>query len=305
MAFGARHVCGLCEPDHMLGALSFAVGIGAACVDSDLLHHKAGRFQPPHETAILRRRPHRQHALGPQRRLGRAQAGAGIELVVLCAHQAIGAIIDIQQDRVKTARQRRDMRRNIADNQRHTRVIQTSRRQFRHRPARPFDDLGHQFHHGHGGIGGQHRQRGAQRKAHAIAADQHMRAVAPRDPFAAERCQRLFGPPLARAHQLVAVEDDHEVLVVGIEAQFLSAGDMGGIDQFARDHSDLLSVIRLAPQRVILPARRRMRSPRPIGNYSRPASPLHRPPHQWRTGRGRGAPPWFSTTDRRLRCRRR
>jgi hypothetical protein len=96
-------------------------------------------------------RPHRQHAARRQRRLGRAQADERIDAAVLGPHQPVGPVVDVEQDRV-VARAGAvggvvDERRHVAHAERDARIVEAARGQLGHRPARPFDDLGHQLGH--------------------------------------------------------------------------------------------------------------------------------------------------------------
>src|SRR6188768_4294741 len=84
-----------CKPDHMPRPL--VVGPRAHL---DLFHREPGFLQPPRERRIARRRPHREHPAGRQRGLGGPQAGERIDAPVLLVDQRVGAVVDVEQDRV-------------------------------------------------------------------------------------------------------------------------------------------------------------------------------------------------------------
>ena len=89
------------------------------------------------------------------------------------------------------------------------RIVEGAGEMRGHRPALPRDDRGDQL----GDRDGRRRrgrvQRGAQREAHAEAADQDAGA-APGETRAGESSERLLGPAEAAVHQLVMIEPDRE-----------------------------------------------------------------------------------------------
>src|SRR3546814_1483824 len=64
-----------------------------------------------------------------------------------------------------------------------------------------------------------------------------MRARPAAQPFATEIGERLLRSAHPAAHQLVAVEHDHEIPAPPIEGQFLSAGNLRRSDEFACLHA--------------------------------------------------------------------
>ena len=86
------------EPDGVARAL--AVGAGG---ERDFVDREAGIAQAPGEMAVGRGRPHGEDPAGVERRLGRRQPARRIEPVVGVAGQPVGAVVDIEQDRVIAA----------------------------------------------------------------------------------------------------------------------------------------------------------------------------------------------------------
>ena len=88
------------------------------------------------------------------------------------------------------------------------------------------------------------RQRGTQRKAHAEAADEHMRFCDLLDLLRRKRRERGLRAREAAVHQLVGAEHDGELLAAAHQAEFIvGAGNAGGVEFFPGNHAKACSMI--------------------------------------------------------------
>ncbi len=86
--------------------------------------------------------PDGEHAAGPQRRAGRRQPGSGIEPVIAGPAQAVGTIVDIEQDGVEGRVAGLDRRSDVGGLELHARIVEAVAEDRGERAARPGDDLG-------------------------------------------------------------------------------------------------------------------------------------------------------------------
>jgi hypothetical protein len=110
-----------------------------------------------------------------------------------------------------------------------------------HRAARPLDDVRDEFDDGEPRLRAETRQRGAQREAHAVAADEQMRRLLVLKPIARQQRQRFFRAAEAARHQLIGTERDDEIGVALVEAQFVAARDLRCGEEFAGFHGEALT----------------------------------------------------------------
>ena len=122
-------------------------------------------------------------------------------------------------------------------------IAQAVAKNFRHRTARPGDDRRHQFGHHDLRLAAEHGERRTQRKAHAEAADEHMRLCDLFDLLRRERRERGLRAREAAVHQLVGAEHDGELLAAAHQAEFiLGAGNAGGVEFFPGNHVTACSI---------------------------------------------------------------
>ena len=187
------------DPDGVPCAASAAAG--ADCVLGDVV---AAAGEPLGEGPVGRGGPDREHAARFQRRARPVQAGLAVERVVVRAGEAVGAVVDVEQDGVERARRPVDRGADIAGLNRDARVGETVGEDRLHVARRPVDEIRDDLRDRQARVGRRARLRRAQGEAHAKPADQHMRRGAACEAVESQRGERFFRPAEAAVHQLVA-----------------------------------------------------------------------------------------------------
>jgi hypothetical protein len=144
------------------------------------------------KSAIRRGRPDGKNASRAKGELCGTKTIVVIQAVVGGARQAVGTVVDIQQDGVVSVLLRPDQRADITDMNIDPWIVERALVEIRHRSARPIHDRRHQFRNDDLGIVGQYAEGGAQREPHAEAADQNAGVFPACNPLATKRGQRLF-----------------------------------------------------------------------------------------------------------------
>ena len=110
-----------------------------------LVDGEADLAQARDKPAIGMRRPDREHATRTQCRHRCGEAGHRVQPVVADPRQSVGAVVDIEQDRVENRSFAPDHHRDVAFAHFDTRVIEWKTGMPTERPAIPRDDARHQF----------------------------------------------------------------------------------------------------------------------------------------------------------------
>ena len=161
------------------------------------------------------------------------EPGDVVQPVIGLAGQAFGAVVDIEQDGIESARMTRDHVGDIHLLDAHAGIAQAVAENLRHRASCPGNDRRHQLGHHNLRLGPKHLERGPQREAHAEATDQEMRRCDLLDFLRSKRRQRLFRARQTAVHQLVGAEHDRELAATPHQTQFIfGAGNPRGIDLF-------------------------------------------------------------------------
>ena len=213
-----------------------AAALGGSA-DGDFVDVEAGGAKPLGKCRMRARRPDREHAARPQRAADRCQSRQIVQRIIGLADQPLRAVVDIEQDGVERRGARCDHLDDVSAQNAGARIVEAVAEDFRHRPPRPGDHGGHQFRHRDPRLRPQHRERGAQRKAHAQPADQQMRRLDGFQSSTGQRRQRLLRSREAAAHQLVLAEFHGKLGAALHQAQFdVRAGHACRIDLFPRNH---------------------------------------------------------------------
>jgi hypothetical protein len=156
-----------CKPDDMAGTA--ALGGGA---HGNLVHGEAGFAKPFGKQGMRPRRPNRQHAAGPQCPADGFQPLQIVERIVGFADQTLGAIVDIEQDRIKRRRMGLNHLDDVCGENACAGIGKAIAEDVSHWTLRPRDHGGHKLGHHDPGSGSQHGERGAECEPHAQSADQ-------------------------------------------------------------------------------------------------------------------------------------
>ncbi len=174
--------------------------------------------------------------------MGGAQSFEVIEPVIGGSGQPGGAVVDIEQDRIKSRTTTPDERNDVGFAEAHARIGQAVAEDRRHRTSGPGQDGRHQLGHDDPGIRSEHAERGAQREAHAQSADQYPRTRAGLNSLASHGGERRFGSAKTAVHQLVLTEPDREFGTTPHEPKLAAAArHLRGIDAGPGNHGSSCS----------------------------------------------------------------
>ena len=93
-----------------MGPAAIAAAVGDA-VDRAV---EARASQRPGEVLVVGEGPDRVDAPRPQRAMGRPQPGDAVEALVVVVRQRLGAVVDVEEDRVELPPRPLDPRRDVA-----------------------------------------------------------------------------------------------------------------------------------------------------------------------------------------------
>ena len=111
----------LCKPDDVLWSLAVV-----ARTNAHFIHSKPRSGQSARKCRIGRGRPNREDATGLERGPRIGQSMLAVEPVIGLPRQAIGAIVNVEEDRVITACAIPDQYRNIAHANLHARIVKAA-----------------------------------------------------------------------------------------------------------------------------------------------------------------------------------
>ena len=142
------------------------------------------------------------------------QARRAVQLCVLRHGHGTGAIVHVQENRIKASPGLPDHVAHIVVLDHNTRILKGVTGQATQKLLIPHNHLVHQFGDRDPGCLGQQVQRFSQRIPHAQAADQHVRLLAPLHVMAAQVGQLQFGFLLTTGHERVFGQADVVVAVM-------------------------------------------------------------------------------------------
>ncbi len=188
-----------CDPDRMARAAP-----GAAGADTMRRDRKAAPAQPFRESRVGRCGPDGEDAAGGQRCACRMQSRLPVKAAVLRAREAVGPVIDIEQDRVEFFPGLADGGADIAHPQFHPRVAETIPEDGLHVLPGPIGQFRHDFADDQPRVRRRDRLRGAQGETHPEPADEDARRGPLGQLVESKGRECLLRAAEAAVHQLVA-----------------------------------------------------------------------------------------------------
>jgi hypothetical protein len=186
------------------------VGAGVFCAHGEFCGAEAVR-----EFGVFAGGPDGECSAGFQRGVGGGDAGGGVESGVGGVGEGAGAVVDVEEDGVEfqlrgVATQRCG---DVGDLDADARIGERMVGERREGAAIPLHDFGDEFGDDHGGAGREKIERGAQRVAHAQAADEDGGLLQRGAAAASVGGERFFGGVHAARHEMTAAGENHVFVI--------------------------------------------------------------------------------------------
>ena len=178
----------------------------------------------PRELPILVCRPHAEYPVGRERRAQRVDPAITVEPRIAGGDQRVRAVVHVEQHGGEPPRiqPQRDGDVDLLDA--HPWVVERMAGERAERTFVPGHDSRHQFRDDDGGRWRENVERGAEREAHAQAADEYVWIGVPRDAAARERGERILRSVHLARHERPSVGEQQVLAITTLQGQRSTVG---------------------------------------------------------------------------------